>query len=186
MIDNYFINLFCLSQLRSEFHFHDLILPVDVANDMADLNSHYASYADCIWSKITCIAKTIFGCHAKLTDRWLQEISRLSIRKQAPWLKKTILPRPRPRSISVENVIQTYRAASVPRMLQNYTFPAVRAPAQIGRGLCFPKWVTVGPTACPKYSVSSAKAAAWNLSMLTLILRGIQFVSSAAENWTTS
>lgn len=33
---------------------------------------------------------------------------------------------------------------------------------------------------------SAAKEPARNLSLLTLILRGIQFVSSAAENWSTS
>jgi len=133
------------------------------------------------------LRKTISGCHAELTDCRLQEISGLSMRReQALWLKKkkNNFTWPRPRSISVENVIQTYQAASVPGMLQNYTFPAART--RVDRGLCFPGWVTVGPTASPKYSVPGARAAAWNLSMLTLILRGIQFVSSAAENWTTS
>lgn len=92
-------------------------------------------------------------------------------------IKKNNFTWPRPRSISVENVIQTYPAASVPGMLQNYTFPTDRARARpAGRGtLCFPGWVTVGPTA----SLSAC------LSTLLLLARPFPF-SKIQRTWRKS
>lgn len=70
--------------------------------------------------------------------------------------KKTIL-RGRGRGQS-QSKMSYKRTRPHPGMLQNYTFAAART--RVDRGLCFPGWVTVGPTASPKYSVPGAKAAA--------------------------
>lgn len=59
------------------------------------------------------------------------------------------------------------------------TFYYISALPFIDLDTCFYAWF--------QRNVSNAEEEpARNLSLLTLILRGIQFVSSAAENWSTS